>query len=246
MNANTRDDIDLKQVQEYYDDNHTIQECLEKFGFSYNAWTRRVKWGLLKRNHARSFGRHGEIRRGRVRIGKDFSPIGKRYGMLVVLSREPNGKRGQSMWLCQCDCGNKVVYSFGGLNGGQKTACGCQKWKTGNESSNWRGHGEISSRYWENLCRGAKRRSVSMNITIEEANSLYIAQGGVCAISGVKMSNEPKKHTASLDRIDSSKGYEIGNIQWVHRIINIMKNSLSEEDFFKWVEIVYKHKNKTT
>jgi hypothetical protein len=39
--------------------------------------------------------------------------------------------------------------------------------------------------------------------------------------------------TASLDRIDSSKGYITGNLQWLHKDINWMKNSFSQEDFIK-------------
>ena len=48
--------------------------------------------------------------------------------------------------------------------------------------------------------------------------------------------------TASLDRIDSSKGYVKGNIQWVHIAINFMKHSLPEEEFVRWCCLVAKHK----
>ena len=39
---------------------------------------------------------------------------------------------------------------------------------------------------------------------------------------------------ASLDRIDSSKGYVKDNIQWVHKDVQIMKNKFSE-DYFKQI-----------
>lgn len=35
----------------------------------------------------------------------------------------------------------------------------------------------------------------------------------------------------SIDRIDSNIGYEEGNIQWVDKRINMMKGSLSNEEF---------------
>ena len=35
----------------------------------------------------------------------------------------------------------------------------------------------------------------------------------------------------SVDRIDSSKGYIIDNIRWIHKDINVMKNSFSDEYF---------------
>ena len=37
--------------------------------------------------------------------------------------------------------------------------------------------------------------------------------------------------TASLDRIDSSKGYIEGNVQWVHKSVNIMKCDFSSDIF---------------
>lgn len=33
--------------------------------------------------------------------------IGQRFGRLVVIERVGKGKRGDSIWLCECDCGNK-------------------------------------------------------------------------------------------------------------------------------------------
>ena len=37
--------------------------------------------------------------------------------------------------------------------------------------------------------------------------------------------------TASLDRIDSAKGYVKGNVQWIHKEVNRMKSDLSDEQF---------------
>ena len=48
--------------------------------------------------------------------------------------------------------------------------------------------------------------------------------------------------TASLDRIDSKKGYTIDNIQWVHKDVNKMKMDLQEEDFFRIVKEIYEYK----
>ena len=39
--------------------------------------------------------------------------------------------------------------------------------------------------------------------------------------------------TASLDRIDSKKGYIKGNLQWVHKDLNIMKNSYPNQYFIE-------------
>jgi len=44
--------------------------------------------------------------------------------------------------------------------------------------------------------------------------------------------------TASLDRINSSKGYTLDNVQWVHKTVNIMKQGLSDEDFKYWIKMI--------
>jgi len=51
--------------------------------------------------------------------------------------------------------------------------------------------------------------------------------------------------TASVDRIDSSIGYVMGNIQWVHKDINKMKSDFSQELFIAWCGLVASHQQGT-
>lgn len=51
--------------------------------------------------------------------------IGKRFGKLVVLEKSENRRRGHTLWICQCDCGNTCEKPTGELNGGTATSCGC-------------------------------------------------------------------------------------------------------------------------
>jgi hypothetical protein len=39
---------------------------------------------------------------------------------------------------------------------------------------------------------------------------------------------------ASLDRIDSEKGYIPGNVQWVHPAVNFMKHAMAQDVFIDW------------
>jgi len=88
--------------------------------------------------------------------------------------------------------------------------------------------------------------------------NLMIEQNHKCALSGLDITLSKGKNvplttnnynlnysgwTASLDRIDSKKGYVEGNVQWVHRNINIMKNSYSENYFKELCRLVAKHDN---
>jgi len=62
---------------------------------------------------------------------------------------------------------------------------------------------------------------------------LFQKQNGKCALSGVEISLLKKSgvSTASLDRVDSSKGYIKGNVQWVHKDVNFMKYNFDESYF---------------
>ena len=49
-------------------------------------------------------------------------------------------------------------------------------------------------------------------------------------------------NTASLDRIDNSKGYIKGNIRWVSRSINYMKNDMSDDMVNELIDLIVKNK----
>lgn len=54
----------------------------------------------------------------------------------------------------------------------------------------------------------------------------------------MQMSKQREEGTASLDRIDSSRGYVEGNVQWVHKDVNFMKQALSQERFVELCTLV--------
>lgn len=109
------------------------------------------------------------------------------------------------------------------------------------KNANWKGCGEISGAYWYGVKFRAKRRRLDFKINIEYAWELFVKQKGRCAISGLPIkfwkknsSNEDKKEqTASLDRIDSSKGYVNDNIQWIHKHVNTIKMDFTQQDFIE-------------
>ena len=52
---------------------------------------------------------------------------GCRFGFLTVLSLVGKDNRGNSRWLCECECGNKTVVSACNLKSGGTISCGCCK-----------------------------------------------------------------------------------------------------------------------
>jgi hypothetical protein len=79
---------------------------------------------------------------------------------------------------------------------------------------------------------GAKDRNIPFKLTKEDIENLCINSNGKCAISGRSLTtefNSPWK--ASIDRIDSTKGYTKNNIQLVGTMVNTAKNKYSMELF---------------
>lgn len=174
--------------------------------------------------------------------------VGKRFGSLVVneyVGSEPYIKRNNYWYKCSCDCGNVSIALRHNLITGHKKSCGCSKRKCGNQSKCWGGCGEISGRFWSHIKKHAINRSLEFKITIQEAWNQFVKQDGKCALTGlplsvkmVKLKNKAEQSgawhtekTASLDRINSKKGYTTNNIQWVHKDVNKMKMDFDESWF---------------
>lgn len=155
---------------------------------------------------------------------------GKRFGKLVVQKYIDNGKKGK--WECQCDCGNKVLRLSCSLRKNPKNKRSCEECYVGKNHYNWGGYGEIPLHYFNSLKRGAISRNYEFKINIEYLWKLFQDQNGKCSLTGLAIhfntSSRKSDGSASLDRIDSSKGYIEGNVQWVHKDINIMKWDLSQ------------------
>lgn len=114
---------------------------------------------------------------------------------------------------------------------------------SGPNSKKWVGCGEISGAFFYRLKTGANKRNLDFDITIEYIWGLFLQQSRKCALSGVdiqfsKKNIDKSNTTASLDRINSSKGYTIDNIQWIHKDLNKMKTNFKQEDFIQWCKII--------
>lgn len=118
--------------------------------------------------------------------------------------------------------------------------------------SSFKGIGGVSKTHYSAIKTGAHRRNIDFNVSIEFLWNLYLKQNKQCALTGVDITLVPKiKNSnvnwdiinASLDRIDSSKGYEEDNVQWVHKEINRFKNKYNMIDFLTMCSLVVHHVN---
>lgn len=152
---------------------------------------------------------------------------GKKYGKLTVVKRLGSSGQGR-LWECLCECGKVCLAATGVLNAGARVSCGCIH--VGKNSSRYLGYKDIGGSFWKQIEAGAKRRNIDFSITKEQAWELYEKQNRKCSLSGLPIAlSSSATHrvgiqTASLDRVDNTKGYTIDNVQWLHKDVNRMKN----------------------
>lgn len=182
--------------------------------------------------------------------------VSHKFGQLKVISfydvTKHGGKR-KARYLCKCSCGEEKLCLRERLLDGRNTSCGHKvtngnkyikgsvvikrKYKKGKDHPRFTGHEELHGSHWSKIKAGAKSRNLEFLISLEEAWNLFLKQNRKCALSGIELKFSrtaiKKLSTASLDRIDSNKGYTLSNVQWIHKDINQMKMDLDENYFIE-------------
>ena len=141
---------------------------------------------------------------------------------ITFLKAESELKRNTNLGrknFCSRSCSAKGLQNFGDKRNTKPPQHGRLK----DEYSNFREHmGRIRKRHKE------------YDVTVEYLKSVWDSQNGQCPYTGVKLilKDFTKKDIdpmflASVDRIDSDKGYIKGNIQWVSAPINYLKSNLT-------------------
>lgn len=159
--------------------------------------------------------------------------IGKKFGKLVVIKFSYK-EFSISYWECKCDCGNIKIGNYNALKYGHLKSCGCLIKHNGDHAKT--GYMDITGNHFCHIKRCATDRGLEFSITIEDLWNQWIKQNGLCALTGRKLilKNTAKtfsKKTASVDRIDSSRGYIIDNVRWVHKDINQIKWKFTDKEF---------------
>jgi hypothetical protein len=167
---------------------------------------------------------------------------GLKIGKLKVLSKTSHKilKNGNMViqWDCVCDCGEKAIRVSRLLKRGN---CCCDRCRA---KINQKKTGDISINQWNRIKRQAIIREITFDVQVEYGWELFEKQNKKCAISGLPLCFGNTKYdetTASLDRIDSNKGYEKDNVQWVHKWINLMKSDFDQQEFIEMCRTVVEY-----
>jgi hypothetical protein len=97
--------------------------------------------------------------------------------------------------------------------------------------------------YCARTCKGnAKQKGIRYSISPDYLGALWNKQKGLCAYSGLEMiphlwkfTSPARAFNASLDRENSSLGYEEGNVRFAILSFNLMKEDLQLNDFLNYL-----------
>jgi hypothetical protein len=153
----------------------------------------------------------------------------KKCGFLEVKEKHDKDSHGRTRWKCLCVCGKIKIATGKYLRNGSVISCGCRD----------KGYDGIIPGYWYSGTKARASQIRDWEVSYKDLCDLFEKQNKRCALTGRKLEfSKTKKEycknrttTASLDRIDSSKGYIKTNIQWVHKNVNKIKNDLSQQEF---------------
>lgn len=181
-----------------------------------------------------------------VFMGKFIDLTGQKFGKLTVLKRIDDHitKGGQhfTMYLCKCDCGNKIKVSAHRLRQGKTQSCGCLKkeaqkrlikFNTTHNNSNTRLY-----RIWVHFkgrCNNPKDRA-------------YKKYGG----RGIKICEEWQEFepfynwamangyndTLTIDRIDVNGNYEPNNCRWTSYKTQVRNRRITKTVFYNGKEYI--------
>lgn len=145
----------------------------------------------------------------------------------------------------RCSCGNERLITSSQLTSNNKYIQ-CKKCNDGKLLSGFR------TGFLAKIQRSAilRNKEFSIDLTPEYLYSILESQNFKCALSGEELlpldgslDHRQQDINISLDRIDSSKGYIINNVQWVTKQINWAKNTLTNEEFISLCSKVVNHAN---
>ena len=172
-----------------------------------------------------------------------------KYNQLTILEEVNHNKRW--MFKTQCDCGKIEIKRKDWVISGRTTSCkSCASKRTAKKyppPTNFQGVGGLSKTHYSHIKHCAVVRDIPFELSIEFLWNLFEKQKHLCALTQLPIKLVPAIKgctvdwsliTASVDRMDSTKGYTEDNVWWVHKEVNRLKNNYSLQELVYWCSLI--------
>lgn len=217
----------MSDLEKLYKEGASYKEIASQLGISEASVWRRIK------------------KEGLVGTRSEYEDLkDQKFGDLTALELDHTGRYKEGgvfrVWKCQCVCGNVVKVRAGNLKGGQTTCKLCATKSLAQKLKQC----SIDYRVWYRLVHRCRDGNLDLDVTPDNLEALFNEQRGRCAISGVAIhfgQTRKSECTASPDRIDPKKGYVKGNVRWVHKYVNSMRNDKETAEFIEWCRVIAAH-----
>lgn len=211
----------------------TVVRPAPKLG-RWTAWVCKCDCGKEKVTTTNRLKSGNTLSCGCIRTGEShprfINRIGKVYGRLTVIKREPNhGKR--IMWLCQCSCGKQIIADGAHLTTGHTQSCGCLVLDTIRLP---KGEGAFNSLYgrYKAVAHRANRK---FELTQKEFREIVSQPCHYCGREPETKCGSPDSFGQyiynGIDRVDNQKGYSKDNVVPCCIQCNRAKHVLSYHEF---------------
>ena len=177
--------------------------------------------------------------------------VGFRSGSLTVIGysgiRE-NRRSGKGYyWICMCDCGSVITAPWRYIQNRHRSSCGCQARAgllgMGGKNKLEFGESRFNELYMSYRNR-AKKKGLDFQIgkhyfaELTQSNCYYCNQPP--SQQWTRVIGQYGNYTyTGVDRIDSSKGYILGNVRPSCGQCNKAKGIMSADDFLAWIKRVH-------
>ena len=169
---------------------------------------------------------------------------GDKFNRFTVIEFSHYDKRHRKHYICKCDCGTIKSVQGSLLVSGNTKSCGCLRKET-RKLNLFPNHRGVINQIILGYKRHAVGRNLKFELTFEEVSNLITKPCHYCGeeASNTKITKNCKEGFKynGIDRINSKIGYESGNVVSCCSICNTAKSNLTQHDFLRWVNKIYKY-----
>lgn len=145
----------------------------------------------------------------------------------------------------KCRCGWKPLADFNaGVRSWDGLAALCRSCASDDNKARYRQYGTVDTleRLVKYCAKQASYRSIPFELSLSDIEELWSKQGGRCYYSNVLMTLElGSLQKVTIDRVDSSLGYLRTNIVLCSYVVNMMKRSMSIDQFLDTVRLIHEY-----